>query len=209
MEQKKGTKQKILDKARTLFNELGYNSVSLRDIAKAAGISEGNLTYYFQKKVNLMEELLASGEDTFPAAPPQTLEELDAMFLDMQQTVQKNLYFFMHYTQLSQISPKISQMQRARCREMVEKLSFALQSLQDAGLLRGEEFPAEYENIVDTLYLSILYWAPFAELRKDAGANCPEYRCHAWRCVYHLLTVRGRDAFVKSLNADFQVIPKL
>ena len=111
MEKKKSTKQKILDTARTLFNEMGYNTVSLRDIAKTVGISEGNLTYYFQKKENLMEELLANGEDTFPTSLPQTLEELDAMFLDLQQTVQNNLYFFLHYTQLSQISPKISQIQ--------------------------------------------------------------------------------------------------
>ena len=192
MERKKSTKQKILDTARTLFNESGYNSVSLRDIAKTVGISEGNLTYYFQKKENLMEELLANGVDTFPATPPQTLEELDAMFLDLQQTVQKNLYFFLHYTQLSQISPKISQIQSARYRDMMERLNLALQNLHGVGLLRGENFPTEYENIVDTLYLSIIYWAPFVELKKDADADYTEYRCHAWRCVYHLLTERGR-----------------
>lgn len=192
MERKKSTRQKILDTARTLFNESGYNSVSLRDIAKTVGISEGNLTYYFQKKENLMEELLANGVDTFPAAPPQTLEELDAMFLDLQQTVQKNLYFFLHYTQLSQISPKISQIQSARYRDMMERLNLALQNLHGVGLLRGENFLAEYENIVDTLYLSIIYWAPFVELKKDADADYTEYRCHAWRCVYHLLTERGR-----------------
>ena len=192
MERKKSTKQKILDTARTLFNESGYNSVSLRDIAKTVGISEGNLTYYFQKKENLMEELLANGVDTFPAAPPQTLEELDAMFLDLQQTVQKNLYFFLHYTQLSQISPKISQIQSTRYREMRERLNLALRNLQDVDLLRGENFPAEYENIIDTLYLSIIYWAPFVELKRDANADYTEYRCHAWRCAYHLLTERGQ-----------------
>ena len=192
MERKKSTKQKILDTARTLFNESGYNSVSLRDIAKTVGISEGNLTYYFQKKENLMEELLANGVDTFPAAPPQTLEELDAMFLDLQQTVQKNLYFFLHFTQLSQISPKISQIQSTRYREMRERLNLALRNLQDVDLLRGENFPAEYENIIDTLYLSIIYWAPFVELKRDANADYTEYRCHAWRCVYHLLTERGQ-----------------
>ena len=193
MEQKKSTKQKILDTARTLFNEMGYNTVSLRDIAKTVGISEGNLTYYFQKKENLMEELLANGEDTFPTSLPQTLEELDAMFLDLQQTVQNNLYFFLHYTQLSQVSPKISQIQSTRYREMMEKLCHALQNLHGVGLLRGEAFPAEYESVVDTLYLSIIYWAPFVELKKDAHATCTEYRRHAWRCVYHLLTERGRN----------------
>ena len=60
MEQKKSTKQKILDTARTLFNEMGYNTVSLRDIAKTVGISEGNLTYYFQKKEVSAEDIFVS-----------------------------------------------------------------------------------------------------------------------------------------------------
>ena len=40
----KDTKQKILDTARELFNERGYNAVSLKDIADALNISKGNLT---------------------------------------------------------------------------------------------------------------------------------------------------------------------
>ena len=104
---KTDTRKKILDTARALFNQYGYNSVSLRDIAKTVDISEGNLTYHFKKKENLVESLLAEGEDTLPTGIPHTLKELDAIFLDQQQTIQKNLYFFLHYIQLSQTSPEI------------------------------------------------------------------------------------------------------
>ena len=43
---KKDVKTDILETARKLFNEQGYNGVSMRDIAGALGISVGNLTYY-------------------------------------------------------------------------------------------------------------------------------------------------------------------
>lgn len=48
------TKSAILEKARGLFNRSGLNAVSLRDIAKAAGISYGNLTYHFPNKEKIV-----------------------------------------------------------------------------------------------------------------------------------------------------------
>lgn len=187
------TRQKILDASRTLFNDYGYNSVSLRDIAKAVGISEGNLTYHFKKKEQLMESLLLEGEDTFPSAIPQTLDELDAVFLDMQQHVQKNLYFFLHYAQLSQISPEICHRQSIRYCEILEKLKLAFQNLHNVGLLRNELFQGEYDNIIDMLYMSIIYWAPFMSLKKISHIDDTEYRRYAWGTMYHLLTEEGRS----------------
>lgn len=187
------TKQKILAVARTLFNDYGYNSVSLRDIAKAVGISEGNLTYHFKKKENLIESLLLESVDTFPTGTPQTLEELDAIFEDLQQNVQKNLYFFLHYAQLSQSSPEICQKQSIRYSKLLEKLKRAFQNLNEAGLVRDEVFSGEYNNMIDTLYMSIIYWAPFMELKKTAHADNTEYRNYAWNSMCHLLTEKGRS----------------
>lgn len=197
---KTNTKQKILDTTRTLFNRYGYNSVSLRDIAKAVGISEGNLTYHFKKKEDLIEALLAEEEDTFPAGIPQTLEGLDAIFLDMQQKVQQDLYFFLHYTQLSQTSPEICRKQSARYGKILEALRLALQSLREAGLLRDEAFPGEYAHMIDTLYMSIIYWAPFMELKKSVHAENMEYRRSAWSLMYHLLTEEGRSGLQKIIQ---------
>lgn len=187
------TKQKILAVARTLFNDYGYNGVSLRDIAKAVGISEGNLTYHFEKKENLIESLLLESVDTFPTGTPQTLEELDAIFEDLQQNVQKNIYFFLHYAQLSQSSPEICQKQSIRYSKLLEKLKRAFQNLNEAGLVRDEVFSGEYNNMIDTLYMSIIYWAPFMELKKTAHADNTEYRNYAWNSMYHLLTEKGRS----------------
>lgn len=190
---KTNTRHKILLTARTLFNDYGYNGVSLRDIAKTAGISEGNLTYYFKKKENLIEALLLEGEDTLPVNIPQTLAELDAIFLDMQRQVQQNLYFFLHYTQLAQTSPQICQKQSARYGELLERLRLAFQKLCENGLLCDESFSGEYSHVIDTLYMSIIYWAPFMELKKSVHAVTTEYRRYAWSSMYHLLTEKGKS----------------
>ena len=44
------TKEKIIETGRTLFNELGFGAPTLYQVAQAAGISRGNLTYYFKDK---------------------------------------------------------------------------------------------------------------------------------------------------------------
>ena len=46
-------KQRICETAVRLFNEQGYEAVSLRQIATEAGTTIGNLTYHFTHKEDL------------------------------------------------------------------------------------------------------------------------------------------------------------
>ncbi|HEU4537053.1 MAG TPA: TetR family transcriptional regulator, partial [Polyangiaceae bacterium] len=52
------TRQKILDTARALFNERGLYRVGVRDVARAAGISPGNLGYHFPTRDDLVSALV-------------------------------------------------------------------------------------------------------------------------------------------------------
>lgn len=48
----------ILDAARDIFTEEGYNSLSMRKVAAKASISIGNLNYYYRTKEDLLRDLL-------------------------------------------------------------------------------------------------------------------------------------------------------
>ncbi|MBB6521226.1 TetR/AcrR family transcriptional regulator [Pseudoteredinibacter isoporae] len=50
--------QKILQAATQLFSEQGYHHSSTRQIAKAAGVSEGTVFNYFESKNALLEEII-------------------------------------------------------------------------------------------------------------------------------------------------------
>jgi AcrR family transcriptional regulator len=50
-------RESLLQNAVTLFSRSGYNAVSLRDIAKAAGANVGSLTYHFGSKASLLKEI--------------------------------------------------------------------------------------------------------------------------------------------------------
>lgn len=50
-------REALLGAAITLFSSNGYNAVSLREIAKAAGANVGSLTYHFGSKAALLREI--------------------------------------------------------------------------------------------------------------------------------------------------------
>ena len=52
------TRQKVLDAARQLFAERGYEPATIRDIAKGAGMSTGAVFANFQDKAELFEAVL-------------------------------------------------------------------------------------------------------------------------------------------------------
>lgn len=56
--QMKKTQKKIIITAIRLFNHKGVGNIRLQDIAKAAQISPGNLTYHYKTKKKLMEAVL-------------------------------------------------------------------------------------------------------------------------------------------------------
>lgn len=52
------TRRRILDTARTMFNDEGLARVGVRDIARAVDMSPGNLAYHFATKDDLVEVLV-------------------------------------------------------------------------------------------------------------------------------------------------------
>ena len=66
-ETKSATRQRILDTARQLFSDNGFDSTTTRDIALAAGIATGTLFNYFPTKEAVLASLAANAiADTHP-----------------------------------------------------------------------------------------------------------------------------------------------
>lgn len=82
-DQSNDTKQKIIEKARILFAEQGFEGTSVREIAKQAEVNIASLNYHFSNKENLFSEILKLGyeetsksiRDFYEKENPQ-LEEL-------------------------------------------------------------------------------------------------------------------------------------
>lgn len=187
---KRNTRLEILQTAKSLFNEKGFNAVSTRDISNALGISKGNLSYYFKKKEEIVEAILTEFPSSQPDAP-QTMEELNAFFLDMQQVVQENAFYFWHHAQLSQLSSVIKAQQNQVYHNNVVKLRTAFEIFHEDGYLQEEGFEGQYEQTIDTLLLSSIYWLPFCSLKME---EIPQkgFQYKAWTILFPLLTESGK-----------------
>lgn len=74
----RNTRQEVLLVAADLFRRQGYGATSVGQVAEAAGISKGNLTYHFPNKMELFREVVSEVAayvrdrilaDSFSAAP--------------------------------------------------------------------------------------------------------------------------------------------
>ena len=72
------TMERVLETAAQLFAARGYDSVSLREIADAAGIRESSLYNHFSGKADILETLLVAFRDRAPAFRP-AMEEMESL----------------------------------------------------------------------------------------------------------------------------------
>ncbi|MTI47272.1 TetR/AcrR family transcriptional regulator [Sporosalibacterium faouarense] len=187
---KPSIRQKILETSKKLFNEKGFNNVSIQEIASALGISKGNLTYYFRKKEEIIEAIVKECPRCDNPKAPDNLEDLDQYFHFMHNVIQENAFYFWHYAQMLQLSTTLKDEQRKVYEIHRKTLSLSFHLLFEAGLIRDEAFPKEYERLIDALYQSIIYWLPFCELRKEQNVS---FQTHAWSIMHNILTKQGRE----------------
>jgi AcrR family transcriptional regulator len=57
-EERRETAERILEAADELLGELGYDGVSMRDVAERAGVNKALVFYYFKSKADLFERVL-------------------------------------------------------------------------------------------------------------------------------------------------------
>lgn len=67
-EMREKTKAAIVETAMRLFAENGYHGTSINQIAKAAGISKGLIYNYFEKKEDIVEEIISTAFSDFEEA---------------------------------------------------------------------------------------------------------------------------------------------
>ncbi|WP_142386541.1 forespore capture DNA-binding protein RefZ [Bacillus sp. Marseille-P3661] len=73
------TKQKVFDAAIQLFNSNGFNGTSVREIAKKADVNVALISYYFNGKKGLLEQLMISFLEQYIAILGEAFEKKDVL----------------------------------------------------------------------------------------------------------------------------------
>lgn len=196
---KNNLKDAILETARQLFNRRGYNEVSMRDISKSLGISVGNLTYYYGKKEDLVEAVILFQHEGYrKPGSPKTLEDLHECFKRVLAHQSRNPYYFRHYKQLAQISPKIHRVQETVLRDLRDLVRDAFSHLRLARLLEAEIFENQGEYLIQTILTLCAYGTV---LEKANPLSC------VWGLIYPLLTASGKKIYRERIEGDCQLKP--
>ena len=103
---------RILLKSLQLFNRDGVHAVTNRDVAQALNISSGNLTYHFNKKIDIINALVDQMEEEFRVilnrvpneSENMTIAQADCM-LELLRVVWRYRFFFNSIHHLIQIDP--------------------------------------------------------------------------------------------------------
>lgn len=71
------SRQKILSTAQRLIAERGYDGCSVSDIARQAGMSQGNIYWYFASKEEILKTILLEGFATLGSAMAEAAADTD------------------------------------------------------------------------------------------------------------------------------------
>jgi len=189
---KRDLKREILDAAGRLFEESGYNAVSMRSIADALGISVGNLTYHYKRKEDLMEAVMQDNHERCKALPPPSnLYELDGFFTAVLERCSQGMMMDIHDTADARQAHRLHLL---AVRHICKLLTDALSSLEAAGLLR----PDPVREAVEQALLGMLLFGRPSELLGGVPDPQGTRRC-LWQLLSLLLTETGKEELRKIL----------
>jgi len=195
------TKEKILNTARDLFNNDGYNRVSMRDIANELHMSVGNLTYHFKKKEDLVEAIVLRSHMSYK--PPQaatSIEELDKLFKKKRAHHKEHAYYYRHYRQLSRLSKIIKDIQQEATNDLYNALKITFDNLQANHLMLKESITGQYDSLIQIIMASNVYGAPMI----TQFENRPLVETF-WNVIHGFLSNEGKQAYTQMLANKNQI----
>lgn len=167
------TRERILEACLRLFNEAGPAAVTTAEIARAVGINEGNLYYYFRKKEDILFALFEQFEAALNevAKSPQSIdEELEAGPAYLKRWFElmwEWRFFYRDGVAIRRMAPKV----RARISRLADHgqadITRALQRMAETGLLRAG--PEDIERLVVNAWIISTYWLDYLDSRHNIG----------------------------------------
>lgn len=203
------TKQKIINASIQLFNEHGMANVRLQQIAKATGISTGNLAYHFKNKEAVIdmigEQILDQATEILSAYRRfPNLSDFDFQLTIFFEFIQKYPFY---YIDLVEIKRQHSQIQKDR-NEQISKFLQQIRKRFDFNIQRGiikpEPFPEYYQYLTESIWVNMTFWIPQNKVRKtDQSSNIHAFKKMVWQQIYPSLTRKGQREYEELISPSF------
>ena len=171
------TRQRILDAALRLFNERGTPQVTTNHVAAEAGLSPGNLYYWFRNKQDIVHALVLRWLEAVERQGEEAHDQpahVHSLWDDMTLTAELDWrYRFIGREMLSLLhdDPELACIHRRTYqRRLAAQLAYA-RRLVRAGMLREPPPPRSLEDLVEAMWLVVENWKVHQMLMSDDGVN--------------------------------------
>ena len=201
------TRQRILDKAVELFNNNGFASVTLFEIAGALDMTRGNLTYHYKDKDALLQAISDEFWSKFEKEKSQStmLPSFGKMHHDVQlfyRYQRQYSFIFMddHVLRSPVIRQKFKEVTEQSIKEMEATIAFAIA----AGNMHPEPYEGIYHNLAVSTWMLSFYWLNQQMILGDeTDLTSEEGEKKIWSLLLPHLTERGMEAFRKYFGQDY------
>lgn len=199
--------QRILKKAHKLFTKNGYDKVSLRNIAEAAGTTIGNLTYHFPQKENLIEGIQKQLQEDFSndmldaeEKNENALEGFLRVINRFQQEHKNSIYCYKNMVELCRDSENFAK-RRIQFRERIFQFfvsSFA--RMVDDGTMRNDISGERYSTLAHVLVMVGALWIQNSSYSYNPILEKLTMESVTRDMIYPYFTPKGADRFKKALE---------
>lgn len=208
------TKEKIISTATKVFNQRGFSSVNLKELAEVLNISRGNLTYHFKNKDELLDaivkemwEKIGDGKNRTMVVPSfENMHRQTQLYFD----VQKN-YAFLFLDIHVQNHPIVRDQFKAMIERTIDDFHRMIAMGIQIGTMKEETIPGTYRSLAQSVWMVSFYWLSQQTTRDDVE----EQDCGKaiWGLILPHLTDTGMTGFknffgenyYKKLNPPFNV----
>ena len=169
------TRERIIDTAVALFNEEGTAAVSTNHIAKAAGISPGNLYYHFRNKEEIIRAIYGrlrpiwEATVSVPTDRLPTLADLERIIDDHFRILWDYRFFYREMPALLRRDPELMASYHEVREAGLANVEGLLRVFTLVGVLDVPDPDQALPELARIIWILADFWFPFAELDRITG----------------------------------------
>lgn len=199
------TKEKILNTALLLFNKEGIEDITVRDIAKAIGISHGNLCYHYPNKEVIIETLYQQLVDELNKELDKvqrdviSIELIYNVLITTYKTLYKYKFLMIDFVAIMRKIPSIRKHFRGLMKNREMQFASMFEKLKTLKLLKEELFPGQYSNLIRQQMILGDFWIANSEILNDIKEDEKiKYYAHiSLSSIAFSLTPKGLKQYLK------------
>ena len=201
----KETKHIIIQCAIKLFNERGIKNVRVQDIAEAAGISPGNLTYHYRTKKDLMPTIrryMMKKLDTMAFGNRVFEDGLEGMKVvkGYLEYLQEFRFFYLDTLEIMREYPEIRETHHSQIKLEIKSIVNLINYTQSKEYLMPEAFDGQFEALANQIWMTLHFWLLNRAIKGEKDPGIEEGLMAVANLFYPHCTTFGRKKYAELVD---------